>query len=59
MCNVCGKTEPNEWCWEARIDCPFNKPPRNLDVRDLWDRIVKQEKRIAALENRVMPREEI
>ena len=50
-CAVCGKTEPNDGCWEARMDCPFGKPPRHLDVHDLWGWIVKQEKRIRALEN--------
>jgi hypothetical protein len=49
-CNACGLSEPNEWCGEARMDCPFGKPPRFLNVHVLWGRLVEQEKRITALE---------
>ena len=50
-CAVCGLTEPNEYCWEGRRDCPFGKPPRFLNVHVLWERLVELEKRMAALEN--------
>jgi len=49
-CATCGKPEPDDWCWEARVDCPFGKPPRFLSVHDLWRRMIELEKRITALE---------
>ena len=27
-CTGCGLSEPAEWCWEQRPDCPCSKPPR-------------------------------
>ena len=51
ICSACRHFEPRDWCWEGRMDCPFVKPPRVLNVSDLWARLVEHEKRIAALEN--------
>jgi hypothetical protein len=50
-CSACGHFEPNEWCWEGRLDCPFGKPPRYLTASDVLDYARGLEKRIAALES--------
>lgn len=42
-CAECGRPEPAEWCWEARINCPFGKP--NLGVPELRDLFAALEKR--------------
>lgn len=47
-CPRCNKTEPYEYCWEARADCPH--PPRNLTTQELWPRLQALEERVKHLE---------
>jgi hypothetical protein len=31
-CVGCGKPVPADWCWEGRLGCPCDKPPRYLNT---------------------------
>jgi hypothetical protein len=50
LCLLCHFEEPNDWCWESRIDCPFRKPPRRLDTPTLWAYLVDFNDRLTVLE---------
>lgn len=54
-CTDCGMSEPADYCWQAKVDCPCNKPPRGMDIQ-LWvakRHIIDLEGRIARLEGAV------
>ena len=51
ICKVCDRPEPREYCWDGLdIDCPFSKPPRGLNVNDLWPMIIELNRRVGVLE---------
>jgi hypothetical protein len=49
-CAVCDQHEPADWCWASRPDCPFGKPPRYLNLEDLWRWCAELQRRVDALE---------
>lgn len=50
VCSQCHLTEPNDWCWEHSIDCPLDKPPRDITPEELWRELVALRRRVAQLE---------
>jgi hypothetical protein len=50
-CVDCGKTEPQDFCWEGRFDCA-HQPPRGMNLRDVWVRVKELQRQITALEER-------
>lgn len=49
-CPGCGLPEPGSWCWKGDFCCPLDKPPRYLDVWDLWRQVKRLTARLDELE---------
>lgn len=50
-CPGCSRPEPADYCWLQRtVDCPSNRPPRNVSALNLWVVVNDQEQRIKDLE---------
>jgi hypothetical protein len=52
-CRLCHKPLPREYCWEGRIDCWADKPPRHLSTQELWKMYKELQGRIDLLEERL------
>jgi hypothetical protein len=56
-CLECLKPMPQEYCWNGSTTCLVGRPPRHIDPCDLWLRLAELERRIAAVEATILPKE--